>query len=276
MQPAQFAVFGHPISHSLSPAIHQAFAQQCGIELEYRALDASPADFADAVRRFFGTGGRGANVTLPHKAAAFALADQHSVAATQAGTANVLTRLDDGRLAAHNTDGDGMVRDLAERHEVELRGHDALLLGAGGAARGVAWPLLDAGVRSLTIVNRSPAAADALADAIGEPARVRTRYWDDLATIGSYDLIVNATSAGVLGVALQLPFALLGSRAVCYDLSYGGAAAGFLDWARAAGARYACDGLGMLVETAAAAFALWHGRRPDTEPVYQALRRQMA
>jgi shikimate dehydrogenase len=276
MQPAQFAVFGHPISHSLSPAIHQAFAQQCGIELEYRALDASPADFADAVRRFFAVGGRGANVTLPHKAAAFALADQHSVAATRAGTANVLTRLDDGRLAAHNTDGDGMVRDLAERHEVDLRGHDTLLLGAGGAARGVAWPLLDAGVRSLTIVNRSPAAADALADAIGEPARVRTRYWDDLATIGSYDLIVNATSAGVLGVALQLPFALLGSRAVCYDLSYGGAAAGFLDWARAAGARYACDGLGMLVETAAAAFALWHGRRPDTEPVYQALRRQTA
>jgi shikimate dehydrogenase len=276
MQPAQFAVFGHPISHSLSPAIHQAFAQQCGIELEYRALDASPADFADAVRRFFAAGGRGANVTLPHKAAAFALADQHSVAATRAGTANVLTRLDDGRLAAHNTDGDGMVRDLAERHEVDLRGHDTLLLGAGGAARGVAWPLLDAGVRSLTIVNRSPEAADVLADAIGEPARVRTRYWDDLATIGSYDLIVNATSAGVLGVALQLPFALLGSRAVCYDLSYGGAAAGFLDWARAAGARYACDGLGMLVETAAAAFALWHGRRPDTEPVYQALRRQMA
>ena len=276
MQPAQFAVFGHPISHSLSPAIHQAFAQQCGIELEYRALDASPADFADAVRRFFAAGGRGANVTLPHKAAAFALADQHSVAATRAGTANVLTRLDDGRLAAHNTDGDGMVRDLAERHEVELRGHDALLLGAGGAARGVAWPLLDAGVRSLTIVNRSPAAADALADAIGEPARVRTRYWDDLATIGSYDLIVNATSAGVLGVALQLPFALLGSRAVCYDLSYGKAAAGFLDWARVAGARYTCDGLGMLVETAAAAFALWHGRRPDTEPVYQALRRQTA
>ena len=276
MQPAQFAVFGHPISHSLSPAIHQAFAQQCGIELAYRAIDVPPADFADAVRRFFADGGRGANVTLPHKAAAFALADQHSVAATRAGTANVLTRREDGRLAAHNTDGDGMVRDLAERHEIDLRGHDTLLLGAGGAARGVAWPLLDAGVRSLTIVNRSPAAADALADAIGEPARVRTRYWDDLATIGSFDLIVNATSAGVLGAALQLPFALLGSRAVCYDLSYGQAAAGFIGWARAAGARYACDGLGMLVQPAADAVALWHGQRPDTEPVYQTLRRQTA
>lgn len=276
MQRAQFAVFGHPISHSLSPVIHQAFAQQCGLQLEYRAIDVPPAGFDDAVRRFFADGARGVNVTLPHKAAAFALADEHSVAATRAGTANVLTPLGDGRLAAHNTDGDGLVRDLAERHEVDLRGHDTLLLGAGGAARGVAWPLLDAGVRSLTIVNRSPEAADALADAIGEPARVRTRYWDDLATIGSFDLIVNATSAGVLGASLQLPVALLGSRAVCYDLSYGPAAAGFLAWARAAGARQASDGLGMLLETAADAFALWHGRRPQTEPVYQALRRQLA
>ncbi|HXD35015.1 MAG TPA: shikimate dehydrogenase [Rhodanobacter sp.] len=276
MSAASFAVFGHPISHSLSPAIHQAFARQCGVELTYRAIDATATEFEATVRRFFADGGRGANVTLPHKAAAFALADERSVAAMRAGTANVLTRLTDGRLAAHNTDGDGMVRDLAERHEIDLRGHDTLLLGAGGAARGVAWHLLDAGVQTLTIVNRSPAAADQLADAIGEPARVHTRYWEDLATIGSYDLIVNATSAGVLGMALQLPFALAGSRAVCYDLSYGQAASGFLSWARAAGARHAFDGLGMLVETAADAFALWHGQRPGTEPVYQQLRRQTA
>ena len=273
---AQFAVFGHPISHSLSPRIHQAFAQQFGIELEYRAIDAAPADFADAVRRFFATGGRGANVTLPHKAAAFALADQRSAAATRAGSANVLTRLPDGQLAAHNTDGAGMVRDITERHDLDLRGHTALLLGAGGAAHGVAWNLLDAGVETLTIVNRSPEAADVLADAIGDPARAHTRYWDDLANIGSYDLIVNATSAGVLGVALQLPFSLIGARALCYDLSYGPAAGSFLAWAKAAGARYAVDGLGMLVETAADAFELWHGRRPETEPVYQSLRQQAA
>jgi shikimate dehydrogenase len=273
---AQFAVFGHPISHSLSPRIHQAFAQQFGIELEYRAIDAAPADFAEAVRRFFATGGRGANVTLPHKAAAFALAGQRSAAATRAGSANVLTRLPDGQLAAHNTDGAGMVRDITERHDLDLRGHTALLLGAGGAAHGVAWNLLDAGVETLTIVNRSPEAADVLADAIGDPARAHTRYWDDLANIGSYDLIVNATSAGVLGVALQLPFSLIGARALCYDLSYGPAAASFLAWAKAAGARHAVDGLGMLVETAADAFELWHGRRPETEPVYQSLRRQAA
>ncbi len=194
--------------------------------------------------------------------------------ATRVGSANVLTRLPDGGLAAHNTDGAGMVRDITERHHVDLRGHDTLLLGAGGAAHGVAWNLLDAGVESLTIVNRSPEAADALADAIGEPGRVHTRYWKDLGNIGSYDLIVNATSAGVLGTSLRLPFALAGARALCYDLSYGAAASDFLVWAKTAGARYALDGLGMLLETAADAFELWHRRRPDTEPVYQSLRRQ--
>lgn len=276
MQAAQFAVFGHPIGHSLSPQIHQAFARQFDIELGYRAIDAAADAFAAAVQGFFAEGGRGANVTLPHKAAAFALADQRSEAATRAGSANVLTRLADGRLAAHNTDGAGMLRDLTERHSVDLRGHTALLLGAGGAAQGVVWNLLDAGVETLTIVNRSPASADALADAIGDPARAHTRYWEDLASIGSFDLIVNATSAGVLGTALQLPFSLVGARALCYDLSYGAAAGSFLAWAKSADARYAFDGLGMLVETAADAFELWHGKRPQTDPVYQALREQMA
>lgn len=274
MKAGQFAVFGHPISHSLSPHIHQAFARQFGIELEYRTIDAAPGEFEAAVRRFFADGGRGANVTLPHKTAAFAMADERSEAAQRAGTANVLTVLADGRLAAHNTDGAGMVRDVTERHSVDLRGHTALLLGAGGAAHGVAWNLLDAGVDTLTIVNRSPEAADALADAIGEPARAHTRYWEDLADLGAFDLIVNATSAGVLGKSLDLPFAIVGNRALCYDLSYGTAAAGFLAWARTAGARYAFDGLGMLIETAADAFELWHGKRPDTDPVYADLRKQ--
>jgi shikimate dehydrogenase len=274
MTAAQFAVFGHPISHSLSPQIHHAFGQQFGIELDYRATDAAPEAFAEAVRRFFLDGGRGANVTLPHKAAAFALANQRSESATRVGSANVLTLQRDGTLAAHNTDGDGMVRDITERHSTDLRGHTALLLGAGGAARGVAWHLLDAGVATLTIVNRSPAPADALADAIGDPARAHTRYWQDLADIGSFDLIINATSAGVLGTSLQLPFSLVGARALCYDLSYGAAAGSFLAWAKTAGARYAFDGLGMLVETAADAFELWHGKRPDTDPVYHALRQQ--
>lgn len=272
----RFAVFGHPISHTLSPQIHRAFARQAGIDLDYVAMDADSEAFEAAVRDFFDAGGAGANVTLPHKAAAFALADEATTAARRVGVANVLTRLPDGGLRAHNTDGAGMVRDLTERHRVDLRGHDALLLGAGGAAQGVAWSMLDAGVQTLTIVNRSPAAADALADRLGDPARVHTRYWDDLAHIGSYDLIVNATSAGVQGKALDLPFAIVASRALCYDLSYGPAASGFLAWAHAAGALYAFDGLGMLVETAADAFEIWHGARPDTTFVYDELRTRYA
>ena len=271
-QPSQFAVFGHPVAHSLSPRIHRDFARQFGIALEYRTIDAAPEAFAEAVHAFFAAGGAGANVTLPHKGAAFALADERSEAATRAGTANVLTRLPGGQLAAHNTDGAGLVRDLAERHRVDLRGHDALLLGAGGAARAAAWALLDAGVQTLTIVNRTPETADALADAIGEPTRAHARCWDDLATLGSYGLIVNATSAGVLGGGLKLPTSLVGAHALCYDLAYGTAAIPFLAWAQAAGARHAWDGLGMLVEQAAEAFALWHGQRPDTGPVYASLR----
>ena len=272
----RYAVFGHPIGHSLSPVIHRAFAQQLGVTLTYDAIDVAADAFADTVHHFFAADGRGANVTLPHKAAAFALADGYTTAARRAGSANVLTRRADGSLAAHNTDGAGLVRDLTERHRLDLRGHTALLLGAGGAARGVVWDLLDAGIGTLTIANRSPAAADALADIIGDPLRVHTRYWADLPRIGSFDLIINATSAGVLGQSLALPAALVGARALCYDLSYGIAASGFLAWAHSAGARYAHDGLGMLVETAADAFELWHGRRPQTDPIYQQLREHSA
>lgn len=274
--PRRYAVFGHPVAHSLSPRIHQAFAKQFGIELRYDALDVAPDDFANAVRDFFADGGAGANVTVPHKDAALALADTHSDAAARAGAANVLTPQADGSLAAHNNDGAGLVRDLTERHRLDLRGHDALLLGAGGAAQGVAAPLLDAGVTTLTIVNRSPQRADALADRLGEPARAHSRYWEDLGSLGSYDLIINATSAGVQGQALDLPFSLIGARASCYDLSYGMSATGFLAWARAAGARYVLDGLGMLVETAADSFALWHGQRPDSDAVYDMLRAEQA
>lgn len=270
MPAAQFAVFGHPIAHSLSPQIHQAFARQFMLDISYRRIDAASAEFAGAVRHFFAEGGSGANVTLPHKVAAFAMADQRSDAAMHSGSANVLTRLADGRLAAHNTDGHGMVRDLTQRHGVALRGRNTLVIGAGGAARGVAWVLRDAGVETLVVVNRSAPAAQTLAAVLGEPARAQA--WADLPAMGRLDLIVNATSAGVLGGALGLPTSLVGPDTVCYDLSYGDAARDFLAWAGAAGARRVCDGLGMLVETAADAFALWHGQRPQTESVYQSLR----
>lgn len=268
--PARYAVFGHPIAHSLSPRIHRLFGEQCGIELDYVAIDVAPEAFADAVHRFLAAA-HGVNVSLPHKAAAFALADERSAAAARTGSANVLTRRPGGRLAAHNTDGAGLVRDLTERRHCTLAGRRVLLLGAGGAARGVAWDLLDAGITELTIVNRTADTAAALAGALGV-TRARTRYWEDLAELGSFDLIVHATSAGVLGQPMALPPALVHAQTIGYDLSYGGAAQGFLAWARNAGVKTVCDGLGMLVEQAADAFELWHGRRPDTAPVYACLR----
>lgn len=272
MNPARFAVFGHPIAHSLSPPIHTMFGRQMGIPVDYQTIDAAPDEFASRVRQFFAAGGRGANVTLPHKRAAFKLADTHSAKAQRVGTANVLTPHAGGHIDAHNTDGDGMVRDLTERHQIDLRDHDMLLLGAGGAAQGIVWSLLDAGVAHITIVNRTPERAEALVDRIGDPARVSARYWEDLATIGSYDLIVNATSAGISGKDLTLPFGIIGARATCYDLRYGMAATGFTAWAKAGAARHVFDGLGMLVETSADAFQTWHGKRPDTDPVYAKLR----
>lgn len=275
MSAGRYVVFGHPIAHSLSPIIHRAFAQQFDLDVDYRTLDAAPAHFAAAVRDFFEHGGLGANVTLPHKAAAMALADEVSDVARRAGSANVLTRRPDGRLAAHSTDGAGLLRDLQQRHGFELADRRVLLLGAGGAARGVAWSLLHARIGSLSVANRSPARALAMVhsmtQAMDDPGRVSTCAWDALAEVGAFDLIVNATSAGVLGEKMALPDTLVGPRTQAYDLSYGSAAEDFCHWASRAGAQGALNGLGMLVETAADTFALWHGQRPQTDPVYRQL-----
>ncbi len=272
MSSHRYAVFGHPVAHSLSPRIHAAFAQQTGIALEYTAIDAAPHDFVAALDRFADDGGAGANVTLPLKEAAFAICAQTTDRARRAGAVNTLTR-NDGRWHGDNTDGAGLVRDLTGRHGLDLRARRALLLGAGGAARGVAPALLDAGISELIIVNRTAERADALADALGEPDRAHSRYWRDLGDLGDFSLIVNATSASRQDQgAFTLPFHLATPRTLAVDLNYGEAAIPFLAWARAAGCHDAVDGLGMLVEQAAEAFEHWHGVRPDTDPVYAALR----
>lgn len=272
MSSHRYAVFGHPVAHSLSPRIHAAFAQQAGIALEYTAIDAAPHDFVAALDRFADDGGAGANVTLPLKEAAFAICAQTTDRARRAGAVNTLTR-NDGQWHGDNTDGAGLVRDLTGRHGLDLRARRALLLGAGGAARGVAPALLDAGISELIIVNRTAERADALADALGEPDRAHSRYWRDLGDLGDFSLIVNATSASRQDQgAFTLPFHLATPRTLAVDLNYGEAAIPFLAWARAAGCHDAVDGLGMLVEQAAEAFEHWHGVRPDTDPVYAALR----
>ena len=262
-----YAVFGMPISHSLSPRIHAAFARQTGINLDYVAIEADTTDFRAKLDAFAARGGSGANVTLPLKEAAFALSAANSANAQRAGAVNTLIRDGDG-WRGDNTDGIGLVRDLTHRHALDLRARRTLLLGAGGAARGVAPALLDAGIGEITIVNRTPERADALADALGEPGRVHARYFDDIAALGEFDLIVNATSATRGGALPTLPRSLVGRRTAAVDLSYGEAAIPFLAWARANDVHAAVDGLGMLVEQAAESFALWHGVRPETDAVY--------
>ena len=270
-----FAVFGHPIAHSLSPRIHAMFGAQTGIALRYVAIDAAPAAFRAGLAAFAAEGGRGANVTLPLKQDAFKLSAHLSDFARRVGAVNTMSRRNDAGWNGDNTDGAGLIRDLTDRHALDLRSRRSLLLGAGGAARAAAHALLDAGIGELVVVNRNPERADALVDSIGDPQRVHTRYWADLRQCGSFDLVVNATSAGIAGEALDLPFSLLTSRALCYDLSYGAAAFGFLAWARAGHAGKALDGLGMLIEQAAESFQLWHGLRPETDAVYAQLRDEL-
>lgn len=268
---SRYAVFGHPVAHSLSPRIHAAFAQQVGMSLRYDAIDVEPGSLQATLESFAADGGRGANLTLPHKQAALALCAALSDRARSAGAVNTLVRRDGGWFG-DNTDGIGLVRDLTERNALDLRGRRTLLLGAGGAAHGVAPALLEAGISDLFIVNRHPEKADALADVLGQPGRVHSRYWKDLATLGAFDFIINATSAGRGPEAMELPFGIAAGRTLAVDLSYGEAAIGFLAWARSANCAQAIDGLGMLVEQAAVSFEIWHGQRPETQPVYGQLR----
>lgn len=267
---SRYAVFGHPIAHTLSPRLHALFAEQAGVALAYVAIDAAPAAFADAVQGFFASGGHGANVTVPHKAAAFALAGEATPTARQLSVANVLTRLPDGRLEADSNDGAGLLADLRGRRGFDPAGRRVLLLGAGGAAHAVAFALLHAGVRRLVIANRTHQRAQQLASALGDAASVRACRWEGLAREAGFDLVVNATSAGVRHASLALPVAPVRGARV-YDLSYGAPARPFVEWARGAGCADATDGLGMLIETAAASFERWHGVRPDADAALRAL-----
>jgi shikimate dehydrogenase len=268
----RYAVFGHPVRHSLSPRIHAAFAAQTGEALSYEAIEAPLTGFADALRAFVAAGGRGGNVTVPFKEEAFRLADRCDALARQAQAVNTLRVEADGSLSGFNTDGIGLLRDLTQNLALELRGRRVLLLGAGGAAAGVIGPLLAAGVAELVLANRTPDRAAALAARFAGQGPIRTA---PLAAPGAaFDVVLNATAAGLGGQAPAVPAAAFGPQTLAYDLVYGPAAAAFLALARAAGARACYDGLGMLVEQAAEAFWLWRGVRPATAPVIAALARR--
>lgn len=292
MPPARFAVFGHPVAHSRSPRIHAAFAAQVDIELVYERIDAPPEAFVDAVAAFARAGGRGANVTLPHKPAALELCASVSERARRAGAVNTLVRLDPDaagtpRWHGDNTDGIGLVRDLRDRHGLVLDGMHVLLLGAGGAGAGVAPALLDAGVARLTIVNRNAARAHALVRHLDDARAIALDGEHDglarpdmpahgdaaIETGLRVDCVINATSAAREGEAPWQGLAsLVAGARVAVDLGYGEAAAAFLDFAQGRGVATRIDGLGMLVEQAAESFRLWHGVMPDTAPVHAALR----
>ncbi len=266
-----YAILGHPVSRSLSPRIHAAFGKQCDIAATYLALDTASAGLAATLERFEAAGGLGANVTVPDKAEAAARCHSLSQRARKAGVANTVT-LKDGRWQGDNTDGTGLVRDLRERRGIELHGARVLLLGAGGAAHGVAPALLEAGIGELVIANRTRSRAYDLLDRLEDEARTRACTLREVASLGDFDLIVQATSAGLDGELPALPDLQPRPATVCVDLNYGRAALAFMAWARQVGCQQAFDGLGMLVEQAADAFEIWHGVRPRTDPVYARLR----
>lgn len=265
----RYAVIGNPIAHSLSPQIHRRFAEQTGEAIAYEALLAPVDGFRECVTRFFAQGARGANVTLPFKVEAFELAHEASDRARLAGAANFLAA-DGARIRADNTDGAGLVRDLAHNVGLPLAGARVLLLGAGGAARGVVAPLLESGVARIVIANRTLARAEELARQFAHLGEVRACALESIPE-SRYDLVVNATSTSTHGTMLALPRELLHAGVLAYDMAYGEKARGFVQHARESGAR-ACDGLGMLVEQAAESFELWRGIRPLTAPVLAELR----
>jgi shikimate dehydrogenase len=265
----RYAVFGNPVAHSLSPRIHARFAELMGERIEYAAILAPADGFAQCARNFFASGGRGANVTLPFKVAAHAFAAGRSERATLAGAANFLHARDDG-VFADNTDGAGLVTDLEANLGIGIRGASVLLVGAGGAARGVIAPLMAASPRRLVIANRTEASARELASRFGTLGPVAGTSLEDIPR-ERFDLVINATSTSTRGEPLRLPAHAIAQGAFAYDMAYGAAAAGFLERARSAGAS-ASDGLGMLVEQAAESYALWRGRRPPTAPVLAELR----
>ncbi len=263
----RYVVFGNPVGHSLSPRIHELFARQTGADIEYQAQLVPLDGFVRNAVTFFAEGGCGVNVTLPFKEAAYDWVSQCDEYAGTAGAVNTIVPVEGG-FRGCNTDGLGLVRDLRENHGFSLRGSNVLILGAGGAVRGVLGPLLGASPGRIVIANRTAARAQALVDRLEDP---RLSAMEPGKLSAAFDLVINGTSAGLVGALPQIPPEIV-AGGVAYDMVYGANAKPFCDWATQHGARLAVDGLGMLVEQAAEAFSLWRGVRPDACAVLKALR----
>lgn len=269
-----YCVFGNPIAHSKSPAIHAQFAAQTGHDLIYEARLAPVGGFAAAVAELIAQGSKGANVTVPFKEDAYRLATRLTDRARRAGAVNTLM-IEAGGIVGDNTDGAGLVQDVTLNLGVPLAGKRVLLLGAGGAVRGVMAPILQCQPASLHLANRSPEKAQALARHFADLAPVQASAFEELAG-QSFDVVINGTSASLGGETLPLPDGVFAPDCLAYDMMYGKGDTPFMAQARAAGASRVADGLGMLVGQAAEAFALWRGVRPDTGPVLAQLRAALA
>ena len=266
----RYGVIGHPIAHSKSPVIHAQFAQQTGQKLTYEAIDVPPADLATTIDNLIHEGFKGLNVTVPHKNAVVGLMDELSDRARLASAVNTITRQEDNQLVGDNTDGIGLVRDLQRNLRFEIQDADILILGAGGATRGIIPSLLESEPRQILIANRTIERADELVDTFGDNGarlgNVAACQFEELED-REFDLIINATSAGLDGEVPPFPGSIIRPDVACYDLSYAMKPTPFLTWAGAQGAKRAYQGWGMLVEQAAASFRIWRGIRPDTKPI---------
>jgi shikimate dehydrogenase len=268
--PDQYGVVGHPISHSWSPFIHGLFAKQTDQFINYRLYDIAPENFRAQVLEFFTRGGRGLNVTVPHKEAAAELANELTPRADRAGAVNTLILNAHHALLGDNTDGHGLVTDLRKNLGLDITNERLLILGAGGATRGVAEPLLALGPTELVIANRTPERAINLASLFSDLGPIRGCGFEDVGE-EPFDIIINATAAGLTGSVANVDGGVIAGHTVCYDMSYSKSATPFVSWAIEHGCARAHKGWGMLVEQAAESFTLWRGVRPDTEPVLAAL-----
>jgi shikimate dehydrogenase len=269
-----YGLFGYPVHHSWSPFIHGMFARQTRQDMTYRLFESPPERFRSEVLTFLGGEGRGANVTLPHKQAATELVNELTPRAQMADAINTIARLD-GRLLGDNTDGAGLLADLTSNLGLAWSSPRILLLGAGGAARGVIGPLCSLKPCELVIASRTAARAEEIAEAFDDLGPVRGCEFSQLEN-DSFDLVVNATSASLRGEVPLIPIGVVGSTTTCYDMAYGVGDTAFVAWAKRLGAGRTEQGWGMLVEQAAEAFELWRGVRPDTAPVLRALRTRAA
>ena len=272
----RYAVMGNPIGHSLSPAIHTQFAEQTGQALDYRAILVSIDGLAEAIADFRAAGGRGLNITVPFKQEAYTLADRLTPRAQQAGAVNTLCLTPGEPMLGDTTDGVGLLTDLQQNLGLSLTGRRVLILGAGGAARGVLQPLLETDPETLVIANRTASRAEQLAESFAGSGPAKGIDLKALGREAAFDVLINATSTSLGAETLELPEHLAAPGAVAYDMVYGARPTPFLEWAAAHGAGLCADGLGMLVEQAAESFLLWRGVRPRTTPVIKRLRAEFA